>query len=183
MANLPSPELIQTTRQRVKERFLLAEDPTVIFEKTAGQLKEGTCFAPENKLDTAKATYTLGFENDYTLVETVDEHLRGLAIELRRQLIIDFGCTTYAEKVLVDGVVSGYMRHLKAAKEFNFTINQGRISPNMTEYLKVLNKEMDSANRQLQSAYQLLVNLKRPPVNVQIKTQTAFVAQNQQVNV
>lgn len=42
---------------------------------------------------------------------------------------------------------------------------------------------LDRAQRQPTTAYQLLVQLKRPPLKVQVKAKTAFVAQNQQLNV
>jgi hypothetical protein len=129
-----------------------------------------------------QVVFTLGFENDYTLVETVNEKYRGMAIELRRQLIKDFDCKTYAEKVLVDSVVSGYMRTIQCAKSFNNISHDDYLSGYKNQYMATMSKELDRAQRQLMAAYQMLVNLKRPPLTVQVKAKTAFVAQNQQLN-
>jgi hypothetical protein len=129
-----------------------------------------------------QVVFTLGFENDYTLVETVNEKYRGMAIELRRQLIKDFDCKTYAEKVLVDSVVSGYMRTIQRAKSFNNISHDDYLSGYKNQYMATMSKELDRAQRQLMAAYQMLVNLKRPPLTVQVKAKTAFVAQNQQLN-
>jgi hypothetical protein len=129
-----------------------------------------------------KVAYTLGFENDYVMVETVDDKYRGMAIEMRRQLIKDFDCKTYAEKVLVDTIVSGYVRTIRCAKSFNNCTHDEFLSSYKNQYMGNISKEMDRAQRQLMAAYQMLINLKRPPLKVQVKAKTAFVAQNQQLN-
>ncbi len=48
------------------------------------------------------------------------------------------------------------------------------------KYLSVLSKELDRANRQYISALQTLYSLKQPPLSVSLKTDTAYLA-NQQV--
>ncbi|MBI1833750.1 MAG: hypothetical protein HYR90_02900 [Candidatus Andersenbacteria bacterium] len=129
-----------------------------------------------------RVAYTLGFENDYVLVETMDDKYRGMAIEMRRQLIKDFDCKTYAEKVLVDTIVSGYVRTIRCAKSFNNCTHTEFLSSYKNQYMANVSKEMDRAQRQLMAAYQMLINLKRPPLQVNVKAQQAFVAQAQQFN-
>lgn len=160
-----------------------AEDPRSLIPKAYESIvtkKE----SPQKEGSTTEKTFlALAFENDHSLVETVDERYRGMTIQLRRQLIKDFNCTTYAEKVLVDAIVSGYMRNLKCARTFNGTVGQGSTTAVLNGFLAIISKEMDRANRHMLVAYQTLVNLKKPPINVQVKAQNAFVAQNQQLNV
>lgn len=129
-----------------------------------------------------RAVYTLGFENDYVMVETMDDKYRGLAVEMRRQLIKDFDCKTYAEKVLVDTIVSGYVRTLRCAQSFNNGTHDDFLSTYKNQHMAIMSKELDRAQRQLMAAYQILINLKRPPLKVQVKAKTAFIAQNQQLN-
>jgi hypothetical protein len=46
----------------------------------------------------------------------------------------------------------------------------------------MIGKQLDRANRHLLAAYQVLVQLKRPPLQVNVKTKQAFFAQAQQFN-
>jgi hypothetical protein len=173
-------------RHAVLNRLHLPDDPkqsiATLFEKSKS--KDSVKLVSENEAE--KLLFSLGFENDYTLIETVSEKYRGMAIELRRQLIKDFDCKTYGEKVLVDGVVSGYMRNLQCARSFNIcitNIHQGNGTTALgNNFLSVMSKEMDRANRHMLTAYQMLINLKRPPINVQVNAHKAYVAAQQQVN-
>jgi len=49
--------------------------------------------------------------------------------------------------------------------------------------LKEFNKGIESANRQLNADIILLQELKQPALKVNVKTNTAFVSQNQQFNI
>jgi hypothetical protein len=52
----------------------------------------------------------------------------------------------------------------------------------MNGYYSQFGKEADRSFRQFQSALCLLRQFKSPPISVTVKTNTAFVAQNQQLN-
>ena len=56
------------------------------------------------------------------------------------------------------------------------------ITENRTKYLAMLSKQIDRANRQFLSALTTLKQLKTPSIEMNIKTNTAFVSQNQQIN-
>ena len=128
------------------------------------------------------AALTFGFDNDYVLVLAVSEHYRGLVVELRRKLIKDFDCKTHAEKALVDMAVSGYMRVLRASQAFTRCVEQGSTSNNLNQFMSTMSKEIDRAHRHFTTSYQMLVQLKQPPLNVHLKTKNAYVAQAQQFN-
>lgn len=168
-------KLIKTLRPR--------NDPEIML--TTAQKKD--FLAPDldkeaNQELLRRLTLTFGIENDWAMLESVDGDYQGLALELRRNLITEFGCTSYSEKILVDAIVSGYMRHQAAAIHFSRSINQWPITSSINTFLSTLSKEMDRANRHMLTAYQTLINLKRPPVNVQIKANKAYVAAQQQIN-
>lgn len=186
-SSLPAPQLSdEQIRDIVLRGMVLSDDPKqlfpLVYEQAIKDGKKGTVKGEHSEL-AEKAVFALGFENDYTLTETIDEKYRPMAIELRRQLIRDFNCRTYAEKVLVDSIVGGYMRTLRCARVFNNCTHREFLSEVNNAYMANASKEMDRAQRQLTTAYQLLVQLKRPPLKVQVKAKTAFVAQNQQLNV
>ena len=131
----------------------------------------------------AKVAIALGFENDYALSVTLGTKHAGLGIELRRQLIKDFQCSTHADKVLVDTVVCAYVRYMTCVESFQSYLNDVNfLSHEQTQFIGVLSKEMERANRQMLTAYQMLVNRKQPPLQVQINMKNAFLANNQQIN-
>lgn len=113
----------------------------------------------------------------------MEPEYRPMAIELRRQLIKDFDCKTYSEKVLVDAIVSGYILTIGCARAFTLNVHREFMSAVANTHMATMSKEIDRAQRQLTTAMQMLIQLKRPPLNVQIKAKTAFVAQSQQLNV
>lgn len=184
--NLPAKQWsLDEMRQAVISNVKMPDDPQKLIPHVHDLVtkgKEGPV-EEENRELMDKAILALGFENDYCLMETVDNKYRPMAIELRRQLIKDFDCHTYSEKVLIDDIVSGYMRHLRCAKAFNHILSQGAVTDLGSKLLGVMSKEMDRANRQKLASYQTLVSLKRPTLKVHVKAQQAFVAQNQQLNV
>lgn len=180
-----TPSLSQEEmRSWLARGMAMIDDPRRLIPQIYDQMKEHE--GPVKDKDQGlieKGLLALGFENDYSLIETIDEKYRPMAVELRRQLIKDFDCKTYSEKVLVDTVTSGYMRHLRSAKVYNNILAKGTLDKLGCDILSTMGKEMDRAQRQLMTALQTLVNLKRPPLKVQVKAQNAFVAQNQQLNV
>lgn len=184
-APAPTPSLSpDEKRSRMIKSLLTPDDPTQLIPQLYDQMKERDGQIKEKDRNIfEKGLLALGFENDYTLLETVDEKYRPMTIELRRQLIKDFDCKTYTEKVLVDSVVSGYMRHLRCARGLNNCIGQGSTTAVLNNFMGIMSKEMDRAQRQLMTALQTLMSLKRPPLKVHVKAQNAFVAQNQQLNV
>jgi hypothetical protein len=60
--------------------------------------------------------------------------------------------------------------------------NADGVSSEINGYCAVMSKELDRANRHYLSALATLKQLKSPPFQIQVRTQNAFVAQNQQIN-
>lgn len=179
------------TTEKIRSAFLqinrLRDDPEILFSdknKTIQKLRKKQLTKKEESDFLKQALLTLGFENDHALMYTVDSRYRSLSIELRRQLIKDFDCRTHAEKVLVDAVVLGYMRTLRNTEAYSAGLeSEGGLWSDKTNYLGMLSKELDRSNRHLLAAYQTLVQLKRPQMNVSVKASQAFVAQAQQFKV
>lgn len=171
-------------REYVLKELTLDEDPNNLVAEVYQCLHGTNDPTKEMTLNLVEKTnIALGFENDYSLSATLGVKHAGLGIELRRNLIKNFQCTTYADKLLVDTVVSAHIRYLTCVGSFQDYLTQRTyLSREQIQFLGVLSKEMDRANRQTMTAYQMLVNYKQPSLKVQINTKNTFLAHHQQVN-
>jgi hypothetical protein len=144
---------------------------------------------PENKKATElfneKALLLMRiFENEthVALMESVDEKYRMMARELTNKMIQEFVCTNEAEKGLVGLMVNAYIRTIDDSRRLNNELNAREITPNKNNYIANLSKQIDRANRQYISALLTLKQLKAPQIEMNIKANTAFVSNNQQIN-
>lgn len=187
--NLSKELANKLTDAHIREAYLkiarIAEDPDKLLSaKQYLRAQSGEPGQEENPDRHDSIMLALGFENDHTVAMTVTKKYRGLAIELRRQMIKDLQCQTHTEKVLVDAVVSAYIRTLRFTEAFTAAMdNDNSLWPEKINFLNMVGKQLDRANRHLLSAYQTLIQLKQPPLKVQVKAKNAFIGQAQQFNV
>ena len=130
-----------------------------------------------------EAVLAMGLETHEQLATSMNEGYRPLAMEMCRRMIKDYDCKTAAEKALVEVAVNDYIRVLE------FSQLMGSIRQNLNNVTKAKNqlyaiwsKELDRANRQFINAITTLKHFKAPALEMTIKTNTAFIAQNQQIN-
>ncbi len=107
--------------------------------------------------------------------------------KMRQDIDEEYSCKTSLEFMLADRIVASYWRAMNCNMLFNsFTeLENGHCSFNQIKInlLKELNKGMELADRQLNADIVLLKELKQPALRVNVKTNTAFVSQNQQFNI
>lgn len=117
----------------------------------------------------------LGYEKDYATLA-----------RMRQKIIKDYACNTSLELMLADSIVACYWRIIKNEMKLNrlsekedrsFSFNQSKVN-----IMKELNKEVDLANRRLGMNIILLKEMKQPALKVIVKTNTAFIGENQQFN-
>ena len=123
---------------------------------------------------------SLSLDTGFLLMESVGGNYRGLAVQMRNELQKEYGCDKPSEKALVDMVVNSYIRKLSYSNKMG--TNQQYLGGNENGYRAYLSKEIDRAHRQFLSSLEALRLLKQPPLKVNVKAQTAFVAENQQLN-
>lgn len=118
---------------------------------------------------------TLGYQRDYQTLA-----------RMRQKIIREYDCKTSLELMLADIIVACYWRIMKKERTINrlsekedssFSFDQIKINA-----LKELNKEVDQANRRLNMNIILLKDMKQPALKVNIKTNNAFIGDNQQFN-
>ena len=116
------------------------------------------------------------------LMESVDEMYRGLVGELFRSMSKEHNCKTETELALVELIVHSYIRVLDGSRRINNEFNAGTISLNRTAYIAQLSKLIDRSHRQMIQSIQTLNSLKNVTTKITINADTAFIANNQQLN-
>jgi len=164
-------------------------DPWLLRDNTAQTLKK---YEESGRKDvkvkeefdklSRSAMFLNGLNNHYHLAESVREEYRPLLIEMGNELAREYDCKTPSEKSLVHLVLAAYGRILEYTKTFNNCLRLDWLSSEKNGYYGMLSKELDRANRHFITALSTLRAMKQPPMKVSIKTENAFVAQNQQLN-
>jgi len=160
-------------------------DPEIIIRKIAKDIlpklrikHEGISKEDNETLD--QAIMTFGIENDLSILTGVERKYRGLILNLRRNLVKEFECDKYSEKILVDSVASAYARIISITDRLTHMAIRKEITALSNNYLSILSKEVDRANRHFLTALETLRQFKQPDLNINLKTKNAFIAQNQQ---
>lgn len=121
-------------------------------------------------------------DTHFGLMEAVSEQYRGTAKELAMRFIIEYECSTSLEKTLASDIAHSYIKILDNSRRLNNEFNCKEITRNRTTYIAVLSKQVDRANRQFINSIFALKQLKSPTLEMTIKTNNAFIANNQQIN-
>jgi len=127
------------------------------------------------------------FERGQWLADIPDSRYSATLVRLRQNLIKELGCNSILETMLVDIIVGAYWQIMRDERFSNRIIGENIYLPEINKkevnIIKALNKGADLANRRLSMATMVLKELKQPPLTFKIKTGTAFIARNQQVNI
>ena len=123
-----------------------------------------------------------GIDNGFSMLEAVEGKYRGLLFKLRKELIKEYDCKIYSEKALVDLAISAYARNLTLTKQLTHMSIRNEITPLSNNYISVLSKDVDRANRHFITALETLKQFKQPEMKVNVKTKNAFISNNQQIN-
>ena len=121
-------------------------------------------------------------ESRFNLISTFSDTLQPLIRKLTTDIEKEYNCTTSLEKSLVGTIVNAYARILDNSRRLNAELECNNITSNRNKYISNLSVQVDRANRQFLNSILALKQLKAPAVKMNIKADTAFVAQNQQVN-
>jgi len=113
----------------------------------------------------------------------MSEKFKVFALEFSRNLQTEYGCTTASEKSMAEVIALNFVRVLAIQDKINSYLTLGSITDMGVKYLEVLSKELDRAERHYLSTLQALKYIKSPALEVNIRTNTAVVGQNQAVQV
>ncbi len=153
-----------------------------------GVLKEGKIEAEKVKVksrelssesDLYKALTVFEFDNGSLMTNAVPEIYRTFSIDFNRNLQKEYKCETPSEKATAELVAINFVRTLAVQFKIASLFGKGEYTDMSVKYLAVLSKELDRANRHYLNSLQTLKMIKQPVLEVNIKTQTAVVGQNQ----
>lgn len=177
-------------RDFVRERLRIEADPAYFLSNAAKFLEEHEKASKKDAKKeqdeflkiASKALMALGLETHYVLAETTSERYWPLAIEIARQIEREYDCKTPTEKMLAETAASAYIRMFTYSRKLNALTDERHLSAERNGYGGMLSKEIDRAQRHLLSTLLTLRQIKNPPLELNIRATTAFVAQNQQIN-
>jgi hypothetical protein len=157
-------------------------DPDPLLNKAFEELKKiskGTELSEEKTPNLYRVFSTLEFEKGMLLSVCFPKLYQSFAISLNRKFQKEFDCQTPSEKSLAELTVVNFCRTLFVQKKINDYIERGTVTDIGVGYLNFLSKELDRANRHYTTALQTLKVIKQPNIEMNIKTQTTVIGQNQ----
>lgn len=129
-----------------------------------------------------KVSLALSLETGHILAESVPTRYRPFALQLKSDLEKEFDCKTASEIALVDQAVNAHIRKLSYSKLMEGHKEPEWLSHERVAFLNFYSKEVDRSHRQFISAIETLKFMRQPSLRVNIKTNNAFVSENQQFN-
>lgn len=170
----------------VRKSIIIPGTNKAISPKLKQEVKEHLEGSSDQKVtkDSAMTQFLAmeSLDNHSLLAACCDEEYRPLVISFAEGLTKEFECQTPSEKALVHVVVNAYYRILRCSTTYNNKMHPDWLSSERVGFLNNYSKELDKANRQFITALETLKALKQPPIKMNIKTQNAYLAQNQQIN-
>lgn len=125
-----------------------------------------------------KAMTLREFDNGTLLSVSVNESHRTFGIDLMRKLQTEYGCVSPSEKATAELIALNFVRILDLERRMT---NAFKVSGEALGQacLAILSKDLDRATRHYLALLQTLRMLKQPPMQLNIKANTAVVGQNQ----
>ena len=102
---------------------------------------------------------------------------------MTNNLIVEYNCNTTLEKSLCETIALNYGKIMQLSRNYTQAMNTGnKLTKETSLYLNTLNKELDRANRAYLMSLNNLIDIKRPKMNINVKSKNAYIADNQQFN-
>jgi len=174
--------------QEIKDIFIknikLDSDPVGLLHRfskeTLPKLEAGEKTSKEDDEKVFQLSRTFSVETGHALVEGVSEKYMPLALQLKRDLEKEFDCKTISERAVADMAAMSYAR--KMAFSNKLASNQTYLGSDQEGYRNFLSREIDRSHRQFLSSLEILRCQKQPTLKVNVKTNNAFIGENQQFN-
>lgn len=186
--NKPSVKSIEERKTEIKN---LLSTPIYGLEAQLDKvIAEGSHTQKEAEKKVGELLPLFNLDNCHSFRELVPDWNRGRAVEFTLQLYKEYGCQRASEKALAQTAVIAFEHifdysrrmHLLLDATSNSKIIANKAYSSLLQRVKILGLEIDRANRQFLTALQTLKQIKAPNMKVNVKSRTAFVAQNQQFN-
>jgi len=176
-----APKTIDDVKKLIKQSGT-PDDPIIVLNNARNELnsrKIGKPIEPGSNL--YKAFTLFEFDKGMLMSSAIPERYRTFCIDFSQKLQKEYHCETPSEKATAELVTINFVRTLEIQCRINWRLEKGEFGEIGVKYLAILSKELDRANRHYLNSLQTLKMLKQPMLEVNIKTQTAIVGQNQVV--
>lgn len=163
------------------ENFHTGYDPDEVLKKARVEAEQnkGKEKTFSSKTNLYKTMTLFEFDNGSLMLNSVPDMYRTFLIDFSRNLQKEYDCKTPSEKATAELVAINFIRTLAIQFRISARLDRGEIGDIGVQYLNMLSKELDRANRHYLNALQTLKMIKQPMLEVNIRTQTAVVGQNQ----
>lgn len=182
-----STKTVTRTIQETKD-FMISSglyNPDKIMESFAENMDKNTGKKMSKELceDYQDVAMTLGLDTHLPVADSVPEEYRPFLVNMTREIEHDYDCQTAVEKSLAETIASSHVRVIYYSRRLNDLI-RGESLPkkDKTNFYNFIGKEIDRAQRQLNSSILTLKQVKVSSQPCNITAKTAFIAQNQQIN-
>lgn len=125
-----------------------------------------------------KAMTLFEFDKGVLLLNSIPELHGVFALEFSKNLQAEYNCKTPSEKSMAEVVSLNFVRILETQRKIKNALGSIKTRYDV-QYLAVLSKELDRAERHYLTSLQAIKMLRSPAFEVNIKTQTAVVGTNQ----
>ena len=177
---ITKPKTLDEVRNIIGD-FMSPHDPDIILREVRAKLddymKEESLITPKSPL--FKAITLSEFKNGFLLTVIAPERYKTFGLNMFRQLKEEYNCTKVSEQATAELATLSYVRALDMQSRITNVLDKGTISESGAKFIAILSKDIDRTTRQYFTAIQTLRMLKQPSLNVNIKTNTAIVGQNQ----
>lgn len=160
--------------------FAANYDPVHVLQKAKNEvksLKDHQKIDPDNNFFKTLTMYE--FDKGLLATSAIVEMYQTFFVDFTRSLQEEYLCRTPSEKAICQLAALSYVRMLEAQRRLNNVLESNHCDKVVTTFISVMSKEIDRAVRHYFTALQTLQLIKQPALNVNIKTQTAVVGQNQ----
>ncbi len=184
-------DALEDVRRFAQQAVSIEDSPQSITNDTSRflqQMKDGNDKEKRQALrslqkQSEKLAMVMGLDNHYHLAGAVSKKYRPLLLNTVEQIIKEYECNTAIEKTTAEIIALAHIQVINDQKRLNSLINSlDEVDDSSTRYVAFLSKQLDRSYRHYLSAVITLRQLKQPNMEVTIKTNNAFVAQNQQIN-
>jgi len=183
---------LEEVKNELNERLHTIYDPDAVLREAQEKIEKPKLLSNEDddgpdeednqlteKDPLFKAMTLSEFHNGALMVSGVPEQYRTFGIDMFRKIQEEYSCITISEKAIAELATINYIRTLEIQRRITAYLDMNSLTDNGVKYLAIISKELDRANRHFLTAIQTLRMIKQPSFNVNIKTNTAIVGQNQ----
>ena len=186
VVEIVKPMTLDEVKDHLKKTMTVGDSPRDVFRKITEdilpELKSGKELNDKQMLISRKAMMIMGLETNVPVAQQTSELYLGLLMEFTDNLMKEYDCQNASEKALAQVIAISYGKILEYGQQMRVCLSLKGTNREITDFYRMLSKELDRANRQFLFSLQTLKQLKSPSPELNIRAKNAFIAQNQQIN-